>query len=133
MLVGRVLNQASGNFLTNAKVLIEGTNLEALTTDTGEFQFTHLPAGELRIVASFTGFKSVAKMVTVAPGSVVREDFELNLIMLTKRCTIYADVRNFLGVPYMWGTWSPDTPEYARVDNSYYSSSTFSMGVKGSF
>ena len=42
---GRIINAASGSILENARVTVEGANLEALTSATGEFRLTNVPVG----------------------------------------------------------------------------------------
>ena len=42
---GRVLHGGSGDYLENARVALEGTNLEALTNEFGEFRLIGVTAG----------------------------------------------------------------------------------------
>jgi hypothetical protein len=53
--------------------------------------------------------------------------------MINRRFSIYADVRNLSGTPLRRGTWSPDTPVYARVDLHQYPSASFTLGLRGEF
>lgn len=42
---GRIVNQASGDALGRAQVRIQGTNLEELTNEAGEYRFPQCPRG----------------------------------------------------------------------------------------
>ncbi|MBI5693277.1 MAG: TonB-dependent receptor [Verrucomicrobia bacterium] len=77
--IGRVLNTTSGNYLNNARVAVEGTNLEAYTDENGDYQLAAVPAGTARLVATFTGLGTRALSVVVPAGGSVRGDFELAL------------------------------------------------------
>jgi TonB-dependent receptor len=79
VLAGRVLNANSGNYLNHARVTVEGTALETFTDENGEYRLGNLPAGEMRISASFTGLAAQSTVVTIGPGGVVRKDFDLSL------------------------------------------------------
>ena len=43
-LEGRVLNLTSKSYLTNARITVDGTTLEAFTDDSGEFRLPGVPA-----------------------------------------------------------------------------------------
>lgn len=53
--------------------------------------------------------------------------------MLSKRYTVYADVRNLNAMPQRSGTWAPETPEYARMDQFQFVGAAFTLGVRGDF
>lgn len=53
--------------------------------------------------------------------------------MINRRFSIYADARNLSGTPLRRGTWSPDTPVYARVDLHQYPSASFTLGLRGEY
>lgn len=76
---GRVLNTSSGNYLAHARISVDGTTLEVATNDKGEYTLPPLPAGEHRITARFVGLESRTASVSVAPGQLVRLDFDLAL------------------------------------------------------
>jgi iron complex outermembrane recepter protein len=76
---GRVLNAASGSFLNNAKVTIDGTLLLTATNEDGEFALAGVPAGKVTLTASFSGMVSQTVELTVAAGSNTRQEFELHL------------------------------------------------------
>lgn len=53
--------------------------------------------------------------------------------MFSRRYSVYLDVRNLSGAPVRRGIWSPDTPDYARVDQLQFPSAAFTLGLKGDF
>ena len=79
VVTGRVLNANSGNYLNHARVVVEGTTLETFTGENGDYRLGNVPAGSVRIVASFTGLEARSALVTISPGSVVQKDFDLSL------------------------------------------------------
>ena len=44
-ITGRVQNTDTGQYVNNARVTVRGTNLVALTDETGTFRLSSLPAG----------------------------------------------------------------------------------------
>ena len=52
---GRVKSAASNAYLRNARVAVEGTAIETLTNEAGEFVLPPLPAGAQRLRVSYTG------------------------------------------------------------------------------
>lgn len=77
-LEGTVSNQASGLPIGRAKVLIRGTAQEILTDDEGNFRFREIPAKALELEVSYLGFVSQIAMVTVPPGGVIAQNFQLS-------------------------------------------------------
>ena len=53
--------------------------------------------------------------------------------MINRRVTLYLDIRNLTGVPLRRGTWSPDTPHYARLDVLQFAGAMFTLGLRGQF
>jgi len=78
-LSGRVSSAATGAYLGNARVAIEGTTREAITDETGGYRFFDLPPGPVRLRVSYLGLHEKAEMVTVAAGQSIQRDFELTL------------------------------------------------------
>lgn len=77
-ITGRVLNAANGKFLPNARIVVEDTPAEALTNEFGEYTLRNIPAGEVRLTASFTGQAAVTATVMVPAGQAVSHEFQLN-------------------------------------------------------
>ncbi len=76
---GRVLNASTGDYLNNARISVVGSSLEVLTDEAGRYRLAALPAGEIRLVVSYTSLKPVSATVTLAGGENRRMDFELPL------------------------------------------------------
>lgn len=74
---GRVENTVTGVFLGNARVSIEGTKLETFTNAQGEFRFAAVPAGQVRIRATYTGLEERSVDVNVRMSEVARQDIGL--------------------------------------------------------
>jgi iron complex outermembrane receptor protein len=74
---GRVLNTATGEYLENAQVAIEGGSRTALTDSLGRFSFGDVPAGPVRLRVFFTGMSPQTVEVTVVAGQTVARDLEL--------------------------------------------------------
>lgn len=80
VVTGRVLNANSGNYLNHARVAVEGSAIETFTGENGDYRLGNVPAGEVRIVASFTGLAPQSAVVRVSPDGVVQKDFDLSLL-----------------------------------------------------
>ena len=76
-ITGRVFNPASKEYVRNAQVRVEGTNLVVASEDEGAYRITGVPAGEARIVVTFTGYTTATATVTVPVGGSVSRDFEI--------------------------------------------------------
>jgi TonB-dependent receptor len=84
-IAGRVLNPATGEYVRNAEVtarnpldrLGAGGAHVAVTDDNGSFTLAHVPAGEVTVEVSFTGYQKTSATVAVAAGQTARRDFEL--------------------------------------------------------
>jgi TonB-dependent receptor len=76
-ITGRVLNKATGQYLSNAVVTIEGTNFETLTDSTGSYRLIDVPTGPVRVAASYTGLDRITKDVTVSPSAAATADFDM--------------------------------------------------------
>ena len=77
---GRVKNSANGNYLNNARVVVEGSTVETFTNSDGEFRLTNVPAGALRLKVSYAGMDSKSAAVTVTAGTTAHQDFDLAFV-----------------------------------------------------
>ncbi len=78
---GRILNPSTGSVLEGARVTVEGTSLETFSNSDGYYRLNNVPTGPAQVKTFFTGFPSVTKSVTVAPGQSVQQDVELAPVM----------------------------------------------------
>ncbi|MFO1451040.1 MAG: TonB-dependent receptor [Opitutaceae bacterium] len=74
---GRVRNVGNDRYLNRARVVIEGTTRETFTNEFGEYRFTDVPAGEVRVRVNYTGLDAEAVPVTVTAGGTVQQNFDL--------------------------------------------------------
>jgi iron complex outermembrane recepter protein len=75
---GRVFNAASGAYVNNAKVTVDGTAAQTYTNETGEYELTDVPAGTVRMRVSYTGQTTLEKEVTVETHVAATADFTFN-------------------------------------------------------
>ena len=77
VIAGRVFNPATGEYVRNARISVEGTSLQAVSGDGGAYSLPGVPAGAARLVVTYTGYRADPAVVQVAPGGSVTRDFEL--------------------------------------------------------
>ncbi|MGH7957736.1 MAG: TonB-dependent receptor domain-containing protein, partial [Opitutaceae bacterium] len=74
---GRVLNASNGSYLTNARVTVEGTNIQAFTDPAGRYRLTDVPAGETKVKVFYTGLAGQTATIAVQPRQIATHDFDL--------------------------------------------------------
>ncbi|MFZ9748141.1 MAG: TonB-dependent receptor, partial [Opitutaceae bacterium] len=74
---GRVLNPLTQEYIRNAEVTIPGTNLTTYTADDGTYTLTGVPAGEITLQVTYTGYQTGTERLTVGNATSVTRDFEL--------------------------------------------------------
>ncbi|MGH7959331.1 MAG: TonB-dependent receptor plug domain-containing protein, partial [Opitutaceae bacterium] len=77
VIAGRVLNPASGEYVRNAQVRVEGTNLSAISEDGGFYRLPGVGPGDVKLVVIYTGYHPATATVHIMPGGTVTRDFEL--------------------------------------------------------
>ena len=75
---GRVQNGAKGEYLEHVLVTIEGTGLETRTDQTGQYRFSNITPGTVKLRAVYTGFPAQTDTVVVAAGQFAQKDFDLS-------------------------------------------------------
>jgi len=73
---GRVSN-SSGASLGNVRISVDGGARETITDANGTFRLTGVPAGNVRVSASYLGLDGKTETVNVQPGRSVTQNFEL--------------------------------------------------------
>ncbi len=73
---GRVLNRATGAYLNNARVTVEGTSLQVFTNEFGEYRVSGVPAGTAGVRVFYTGLTPQLTQVAVSAGQTATKDFE---------------------------------------------------------
>src|SRR5688500_5038304 len=76
-ITGRVFNSATKEYIRNAEVRVEGTNLAAFSEDAGFYRLVGVPAGEATLTISYTGTEAATAKVNVSAGQTATRDFEL--------------------------------------------------------
>jgi TonB-dependent receptor len=76
---GRVFSPASGEYLAQARVTVEGTALEVFTDADGRFRLPGVPVGPAKVRVAYSGFATLSEVVPVAAGEFTRRDFSLVL------------------------------------------------------
>ena len=74
---GRIFNPATGEYVRNAEIQIEGTNLVAYSRDDGTYTLTGVPPGEVTLSVTYTGYEREVARLQVAAGQTATRDFEL--------------------------------------------------------
>lgn len=74
---GRVLNTATQEFIRNAEIRVEGTNLTVFSEEGGYYRVVGVPAREVTLTVSYTGAETATARVNVTAGAVATRDFEL--------------------------------------------------------
>ncbi|PAW68282.1 MAG: hypothetical protein B9S34_02975 [Opitutia bacterium Tous-C1TDCM] len=74
---GRILNPATGEYVRNAQIRVEGTNLLAVSEDGGLYSLPGVPAGPARLSVTFTGYRTETAAVQVPAGGTAVRDFDL--------------------------------------------------------
>jgi len=74
---GRVQNEATNQYLNNARITVKGTNLTAFTDETGTFRLPAVPSGAVTIEAFYSGLDPQLVTVNVAPGQSLERDINL--------------------------------------------------------
>ena len=76
-ITGRVQNVAAGTYLTNARVRVVGTKIEAFTDTSGEYRLVGVPAGQATLDVFYTGLAAQKLIVTVPVSGSVDQDIAL--------------------------------------------------------
>jgi iron complex outermembrane receptor protein len=74
---GRILNTATGQYVRNAEIRVEGTSIVAYSQDGGDFRLSNVPAGDVTVVVKYTGLEETRAVATVAAGQTATVGFEL--------------------------------------------------------
>jgi TonB-dependent receptor len=75
---GRVLNTATGEYVRNAEIRVEGTTIVAYSEDGGDFRLTGVPAGDVTLRVKYAGLQESAAVVTVAANQAATVDVALS-------------------------------------------------------
>jgi len=76
-IIGRIYNPATQEYVRNAEIQVEGTSLATYSGDDGTFTLTRVPAGEVTLSVTYTGYRRETARVTLGAGRTATKDFEL--------------------------------------------------------
>jgi TonB-dependent receptor len=76
-LTGRVQNVVTGQYLNNARVAVQGTDLVAFTDETGTYRLAGVPAGPVVLEVFYTGLDPQRLPLTVTTGVFAERDVAL--------------------------------------------------------
>jgi len=76
-ITGRVLNEGTGQYLSNAEITVGGTNIDVNSEDGGFFTIPNVPAGTAQVTVKYSGLDTVTSSVPVGAGQTVTHDFGL--------------------------------------------------------
>lgn len=74
---GRVFDTATGEYVRNAEVRVEGTTIVAYSEDGGAFRLSGVPTGEVTVVVRFAGLPDARATARVVAGQATALDIEL--------------------------------------------------------
>ena len=74
---GRVFNPATGEYVRNAEIRLQGTDRVVYSEEGGSYRMDQVPAGSAALEVAFSGYHTVTAAVNVAAGATVTRDFEL--------------------------------------------------------
>lgn len=77
VITGRVVEPATGEYLRNAIIRINGRQV-AISGDGGEFRVNNAPTGTVELSVEFTGYNTETVVVNVASGETVHREVELS-------------------------------------------------------
>lgn len=75
---GRVFNAATREYIRNAEIRVVGTPIVVYSEDGGNFIVPAVPAGEVTLVANYTGLQETKAAVRILPAQAVACDLTLN-------------------------------------------------------
>ncbi|PTX95565.1 TonB-dependent receptor plug domain-containing protein [Opitutus sp. ER46] len=75
---GRVVNAASGLFVSKAVVTVQGTNQQTYTDQFGNYAIENVPAGKVSLRVTYIGQNPLQADVNVTSGAVANQDFMFN-------------------------------------------------------
>ena len=75
---GRVLNTATGEYVRNAEIRVEGAPIVAYSEEDGDFRLTGVPSGDVTIKVKYAGLQEATLVASVAPNQTANLDVSLS-------------------------------------------------------
>ena len=76
-IVGRIFNPVTQEYVRHAEVAVDGANLAVFSNDDGSYVLSNVPAGDVTVSVSYTGYDRAVGKVALQPGQTATRDFEL--------------------------------------------------------
>jgi iron complex outermembrane receptor protein len=76
-ITGHVFNTVNREFVRDAELRVEGTDISAVSEGGGYFTLSRVPAGEVTVIVNYTGLPPVSAKLTVNAGETTAHEFEL--------------------------------------------------------
>jgi iron complex outermembrane receptor protein len=76
-IIGRIFNPTTQQYVRNAEIQVEGTNLVTYSAEDGSFVLTNVPAGQQTLSVMYTGYNRESSSVNVATGQTATRNFDL--------------------------------------------------------
>jgi uncharacterized delta-60 repeat protein len=112
-----VVKDSDSQPIEGARVVVDTTNLQAITDSRGYYQLTSVPAGQRTLIASKSGYVSKSKVVNVGAGQIVKVDF--TLASATSTGTVQGTVRDNNAQPIQDATVAVQGTELQTTTDSY--------------
>ncbi len=74
---GRVFNPATGEYVRNAEIRLQGTERVTFSEEGGAYELGNIPVGPATLLVSYSGYQTATANVAVSPGAAATRDFEL--------------------------------------------------------
>lgn len=76
-IVGHVFNPATQQYVRNAEIRVEGTDLVGYSGDDGSFAIANVPPGQRTLMLTYTGYTAEPVTLRLEPGATATHNFEL--------------------------------------------------------
>ena len=91
--ISGTVTDADGNPLAGANVAVDGTSMGGATVGSGAYLINGVSAGTYSVTASYIGYKSGTKSVTVLDGATATVDFTLSVDALETAIVLVTGTR----------------------------------------
>jgi iron complex outermembrane recepter protein len=78
VITGRVYHIDKNEYVRDAQIRVVGGSQTAVSQDDGTYRIVRVPAGTMTLTVHYTGLPLVTASVSVTPGQVTRQDFEVS-------------------------------------------------------
>lgn len=75
---GQVYNPATNEYVQNAEVRVDGTDITTVTGTGGYYRLANVPAGEVTVTVTYVGYPAFSQKVNVTAGDTATRDFEIS-------------------------------------------------------